>query len=70
VAVIRVRPANDSSGKLVVRFKPKELSTLHWLHGEHLQADLGQVTSISPQINQTGHVHITFTYGGADPSLD
>ena len=68
--LIRVRPANDSSSKLVVRFKPKELPALHWLDGEHLQADLGQVTSISPQIDQAGPVHITFTYGGANPSLD
>src|ERR1700732_4119220 len=44
--LIRVRPANDSSAKLAVRFKPKELPALHWLNGEHLQADLGQVTSI------------------------
>jgi len=68
--LIRVRPANDSSAKLVVRFKPKELPALHWLDGEHLQADLGQVTSISPQIDQAGPVHITFTYDGANPSLD
>ena len=27
--LIRVRPANDSSAKLVVRFKPKELPALH-----------------------------------------
>src|SRR3984893_14350041 len=60
--LIRVRPANDSSAKLVVRFKPKELPALHWLDGEHLQADLGQGTSISPQIDQAGPVHITFTY--------
>ena len=68
--LIRVRLANDSFAKLVVRFKPKESPALHWLDGEHLRADLGQVTSISPQIDQAGPVHITFTYGGADPSLD
>ena len=67
---VRVRPADASRAKLVVRFKPKELPALHWLDGEHLQADLGQVTSISPQIDQAGPVHITFTYDGADPSLD
>jgi hypothetical protein len=68
--LIRVRPAGSASAKLVVRFVPKELPALHWLDGEHLHADLGQVTSISPQIDQAGPVHITFTYGGADPSLD
>jgi hypothetical protein len=68
--LIRVRPANDSSAKLVARFKPKESPALHWLDGEHLQADLGQVTSISPQIDQAGPVHITFIYSDANPSLD
>jgi hypothetical protein len=68
--LIRVRLANDSSAKLVVRFKPKERPALHWLDAEHLQADLGQVTSISPQIAQAGPVHITFIYRGANPSLD
>jgi hypothetical protein len=67
---VRVRPAGSASGKLVARFKPKELPALHWLDGEHSQADLGQVTFISPQIGQAGPVHITFTYGGANPSLD
>jgi hypothetical protein len=70
--LIRVRPANDSSAKLVVRFKPKELPALHWLDGEHLQADLGQVTSLSPQINQAGHVHITLLHVAAPtlPSIE
>jgi hypothetical protein len=68
--LIRVRPAGNLSAKLVVRFKPKGLPALHWLDGEHLRADLGQVTSISPQIDQAGPVHITFTYRGANPSLD
>jgi hypothetical protein len=70
--LIRVRPANDSSAKLVVRFKPKELPALHWLEVEHLQADLGQVTSLSPQINQAGHVHITLLHMAAPtlPSIE
>jgi hypothetical protein len=48
------------------RFVP----ALHWLDGEHLLADLGQVTAISPQIDQAGPVHITFIYSDANPSLD
>jgi hypothetical protein len=51
---IRVRPADGSPAKIVVRFKPKGLPALHWLDGEHLQADLGQVASISRQIDQAG----------------
>ena len=36
----------------------------------HRQADLGQLNSISPEIDQAGPIHITFTYRGANPSLD
>ena len=68
--LIRVRPAGSGSAKLVVRFKPKAPPALHWLDGERLQANLGQVTSISPQIDQAGPINITFTYRGANPSLD
>jgi hypothetical protein len=67
---VRVRPANDSSAKLVVRFKPKDAPVLHWLDDDRLQADLGRVSAISPQIDQAGPVRVTFTYSGADPSLD
>jgi hypothetical protein len=67
---VRVRPAGSASAKLVVRFKPREQPALQWLDDDRLQADLGEVTSISPQIEQAGPVHITFTFSGADPSLD
>jgi hypothetical protein len=67
---VRVRPAGSASAKLVVRFKPKQSPALHWLDAEHLQADLDEVTSISPQVEQVGPVHVTFTFSGADPSLD
>jgi hypothetical protein len=68
--LIRVRPANASSAKLVVRFKPKEPPALHWLAAGRLQAGLGKVVFLSPQIEQVGPVHVTFTYSGAKPSLD
>ncbi|MGH6811576.1 MAG: hypothetical protein ACREDM_04285 [Methylocella sp.] len=68
--LVRVRPAGGVSAKLVVRFKPKEWPALHWLDADRLQADLGQVRSISPQIDQVGPVHVTFTFSGVDPSLD
>jgi hypothetical protein len=68
--LIRVRPADGLSAKLVVRFSPRQSPALHWRDAEHLRADLGEVTSISPQIDQAGPVHITFVYSGAKPSLD
>jgi hypothetical protein len=67
---IRVRPADGSPAKVVVRFDPKGRPALHWLDVDRLQADLGNVRSLTPQIAQVGPVHITFIYRGANPSLD
>jgi hypothetical protein len=67
---IRVRPAGGSPAKIVVRFKPKGLPALRWLDVDHLEAVLGDVRSLTPQIAQAGAVHVTFTYSGANPSLD
>ncbi len=67
---IRVRPADGSPAKVVVRFDPKGRPALHWLDIDHLQAVLGNVRSLTPQIAQAGPVHITFIYRGANPSLD
>ena len=68
--LLRVRPAGDVSGKLLVRFKPKDSPALYWLDDDRLQVDLGRVSAISPQIEKAGPVQVTFTYNGADPSLD
>ena len=68
--LVRVRPAGGLSAKLVVRFKPRERPALHWLDEDRLQVDLGEVRSISPQIDLVGPIHVTFTFGGVDPSLD
>ncbi len=67
---IRVRPADGSPAKVVVRFDPKGTPVLHWLDIDRLQAVLGDVRSLTPQIAQAGPVHITFIYRGANPSLD
>jgi len=67
---VRVRPADGSPAKLAVRFKPKERPALRWLDDGRLLADLGRVSALSPQIEQIGQVHVTFTYSGANPSLD
>ncbi|MGH6841787.1 MAG: hypothetical protein ACREDV_06800, partial [Methylocella sp.] len=67
---IRVRPADGSSARIVVRFDPKGTPALRWLDIDHLQAALGDVRSLTPQIAQAGPVHITFIYSGANPSLD
>jgi hypothetical protein len=69
-SVLCLRLAEKSSGKLLVRFKPKDSPALHWLDDDRLQVDLGRVSAISPQIEKAGPVQVTFTYSSADPSLD
>jgi hypothetical protein len=67
---VRVRLADRSPAKVVVRFDPKGRPALRWLDVDHLQVDHGNVRSLTPQIAQAGPVHITFIYRGANPSLD
>jgi hypothetical protein len=43
---------------------------LRWLDDDHVSVDLGEVTRLTPQISQLGHVKITYTYSGAEPSLE
>jgi hypothetical protein len=43
---------------------------LRWLDDKNLNVDLGKVTWITPQISQLGHVTISYTYTGAEPSLE
>ena len=43
---------------------------LRWLDDDHVSVDLGKVRWLTPQIAQLGHVKITYTYSGAEPSLD
>jgi hypothetical protein len=67
---IRVRPADGSPAKVVVRFDPKGTPALRWLDLDRLQAVLGNVRSLTPQIAQVEPVHIAFIYRDANPSLD
>jgi hypothetical protein len=43
---------------------------LRWLDDDHLSVDLGEVRWLTPQIGQLGHVKISYTYSGAEPSLE
>ena len=67
---IHVRRADGSPAKIVVRFDPKGSPVLRWLDVDRLQAVLGNVRSLTPQIAQVGPVHIAFIYRGANPSFD
>jgi hypothetical protein len=68
--LIRVRPANDSSAKLIVRFKPKELPALHWLDGSTCRRISAKSPPYRLRAIKPGMSYHFITYGGADPSLD
>jgi hypothetical protein len=43
---------------------------LRWLDDDHVSVDLGEVKWLTPQIHQLGRVTISYTYSGAEPSLE
>jgi hypothetical protein len=43
---------------------------LHWLDDDHVSVELGKVTWLTPQISDFGHVKISYTYSGAELSLE
>ncbi|MDQ6702771.1 MAG: hypothetical protein M3Z96_06530 [Pseudomonadota bacterium] len=43
---------------------------LHWLDDDHVRVDLGKVKWLTPQIGQLGRIKISYTYSGAEPSLE
>jgi hypothetical protein len=43
---------------------------LRWLDDDQLSVDLGEVKWLTPQIGQLGHVKISYSYSGAEPSLE
>jgi len=65
---------SDGSGdSVLVRYEPRndqDAPVLRWINDKNLSVDLGEVTWLTPQISQLGHVKITYTYSGAEPSLE
>jgi hypothetical protein len=49
--------------------KPRE-PVLRWLDDDRLSVDLGDVKWLTPQIGHLGHVKISYSYNGAEPSLE
>ncbi len=41
-----------------------------WVDEDHLSVDLGEVTWLTPQITELGHVNISYRYSGAEPTLE
>ncbi len=65
---------SDGSGDfLLVRYEPRndrDAQVLRWIDDDHLSVDLGEVTWLTPQINHLGRVTISYSYSGAEPSLE
>jgi hypothetical protein len=65
--------SNVSGDSVLVYYEPRnnrEAPVLRWLDAVHLSVDLGEVTWLTPQIGKFGHVKISYTYSGAEPSLE
>jgi hypothetical protein len=65
--------SDDSGDAVLVFYEPRnnrDAPILRWLDADHLSVDLGEVTWLTPQIDQLGRVKISYTYSGAEPSLD
>ena len=48
----------------------KQEPGLRWIDDDHVSVGLGKVTWLTPQFGQLGHVKISYTYSGAESSLD
>jgi hypothetical protein len=68
-----LRLSNRSGDFLLVRYEPRndqDAPVLRWIDDKNLSVDLGEVTWLTPQIDHLGHVKISYTYSGAEPSLE
>jgi hypothetical protein len=65
--------SDDSGNSVLVTYERRnnrDAPVLHWIDDDHLSVDLGEVTWLTPQIDHLGHVKISYTYSGAEPSLE
>ncbi len=65
--------SDDSGDSVLVTYEPRndrDGPVLQWLDNDHVSVDLGEVKWLTPQIGQLGHVKISYTYSGAEPSLE
>lgn len=65
--------ADQSGDAVLVYYEPQNnrvAPAFHWLDEDHLHVDLGEVTWLTPQITELGHITISYRYSGAGPSLE
>ncbi len=63
----------ESGDAVLVYYEPQNRKVppvLNWLDENHLNVDLGKVSWLTPQVGQRGSVTITYSYNGAEQSLE
>jgi hypothetical protein len=68
---LRLADMQDFIALVYYDYGPKpHAPVLQWEGDDHLSVDLGEVTWLTPQINHLGRVTISYSYSGAEPSLE
>ncbi|MGO8845909.1 MAG: hypothetical protein ACLQFI_11370 [Methylocella sp.] len=67
---VSLRLATASDFTTLVYYDSVSNINLHREDDDHLSVDLGEVTWLTPQINHLGRVTISYSYSGAEPSLE
>ncbi|MGH6857282.1 MAG: hypothetical protein ACRECP_06495 [Methylocella sp.] len=65
--------SGEAGDFVLVYYEPqnnRDAPVLRWVDAENLSVDLGEVTWLTPPIGHLGRVKITYSYSGADPSLE
>ena len=70
---LSLRLSDDSGDFVLVTYEPRndrDAPVLRWIDDKNLSVDLGEVTWLTPQIDHLGPIKISYTYSGAEPSLE
>lgn len=67
---VSLRLAEAADFVTLVYYTPVSNVELRWADDDHLNVDLGKAKWLTPQIDHLGHVKISYTYSGAEPSLE
>jgi hypothetical protein len=58
---------------VLVRYETARIGdtpVLRWIDDKNLNVDLGEVKWLAPQIDHLDPIKISYTYSGAEPSLE
>jgi hypothetical protein len=65
--------SGESGDTVLVYYEPRnnrDPPVLRWVDAQNLSVDLGEVKWLTPPIGHLGRVTISYTYSGAEPSLE